>query len=92
VTFDDQAADAAGPVMTDGGFRPEEALSALNGEHALGDWILGMGDSFGADPLSYFSATLTINGGDNVAVPAPASLALLLAGLGVIGVTRRRQA
>jgi len=91
VTFDDQAADAVGPLLIDGSFRPEEALSVLNSENALGDWILGYGTSdYG--PLSYFSATLIINGGGDAAVPAPASLALLLAGLGVLGVTRRRQA
>jgi hypothetical protein len=90
VVFDDEAAAAVGPAMLTGSFRPEESLSAFDGESALGNWTLGMGDSVGADPLSYFSATLTIDVGG--VVPAPAPLALLGAGLLAAGALRRRTA
>ncbi|HKW03591.1 MAG TPA: PEP-CTERM sorting domain-containing protein [Vicinamibacterales bacterium] len=87
VTFDDQAGSAVGPVMLTGTFRPVESLSAFNGENALGNWILGMGDSIGADPLSYFSSRLDVTVG--AAVPEPITMTLVGAGLAV-GFARRR--
>lgn len=90
VTFDSEAATAVGPVLGSGVFRPEELLSLFNGENALGTWTLGLGDSVGGDPLSFFSATLDITTGS--AVPEPGSLALALGGLFGLAATRRRKA
>jgi len=52
-----------------------------------GTWVLGMGDAVAFDPLSFFSATLSVN-----AVSEPASLGLVgLSLLGLGAVARRRK-
>lgn len=89
INFDDAAASVVGgAAMSSGTFRGVQSLSAFNGQVAAGTWILGMGDSVGADPLSFFSARLTVN-----AVSEPASLGLLGLSMLVLGTfARRRQA
>lgn len=86
VTYDDEAANPAGPIMLSGTFRPEELLALFDGENSIGTWVLTVGDSVGLDPLSFFSATLTVT------VPEPGSLALLGIALAGLGVMRRRNA
>jgi len=51
VEFDDRAARPIGcrDWLTGGSFRPDEALSAFNGEDANGDWTLEVVDNFPLD-------------------------------------------
>lgn len=90
VLFDDAAGAGVGAVMTTGSFRPEEFLAAFNSENPLGNWLLGMGDSVGGDPLSYFSAQLDITTLEEV--PEPSTWLLLATGLvGLLGYGWRRR-
>jgi hypothetical protein len=86
VSFDDEAANAAGPRIQAGSFRPAQALSAFDGMNTFGSWTLYLQDFAPGDPLEFFSAQLDIT-----YVPEPATLAML--GLGLIGlrVARKRR-
>ncbi|MCL4306340.1 proprotein convertase P-domain-containing protein [bacterium] len=50
-TFDDEAATpiGAGAAPFSGSFQPETALSDVDGENALGDWLLCVTDNVGGD-------------------------------------------
>jgi len=89
--FDDSAAVAinAGYAYApySGAFRPEQALSAFNGQDIFGDWTLSVSDMEAGD-----SGVLN-NWRLSAEVPEPASLALFGLGMmGLCGVRRRDQA
>jgi hypothetical protein len=89
VNFDDAAASAVGgPALQTGTFRPVGSLSSFNGLSALGVWTLFVQDTVGFDPLTFFSATLTVT-----TVPEPAMLGLMGFGLLLVGFSalRRKQ-
>ncbi|UCD52281.1 MAG: proprotein convertase P-domain-containing protein [Phycisphaerales bacterium] len=86
--FDDEAEISIGdatPPFT-GRFRVDanDALSAFDGEDAFGDWHLEIYDAHYSDTGSLDSFGLTIT------TPEPATAALLLAGLGIVRLARRR--
>ena len=61
VTLDDDAADKVGTGgLVSGTFRPEQLLSAFDGESASGDWVLGFQDDTVGDELCYRSASLEV--------------------------------
>jgi len=91
VSFDDEAASAAGPRIQAGSFRPAQALSAFDGMDTFGSWTLYLQDFFPGDPLEFYSAQLDISF-DPAPVPEPATLAMLGLGLGLIGMRRARKA
>lgn len=90
VGFDDEAANAAGPRIGAGSFRPAGALSAFDGMDAFGSWTLYMRDFSSGDPLEFFSAQLEMTVDAPAPMPEPASLAMLGLGLLALRATRRR--
>jgi MYXO-CTERM domain-containing protein len=89
LTFDDAASGAPSTTLASGTFLPFAALSILNGQAAAGNWVLTVGDTTGADPLTHFRSTLTITTDQDNPAPAPAAMALL--GLGLAAIRRLRK-
>lgn len=62
-------------------------LAAFNGEFSAGEWRLTLSDNAGGDQTSAGAFELTI---ETAAVPLPASLPLLMAGVAALGLRRKR--
>jgi subtilisin-like proprotein convertase family protein len=88
-TLDDSAATAIvdGSAPFTGSFRPEDALSALNGLNGGGVWTLWIQDQAGADSGTLNSWALDISSTDEVPEPGTS----LLAGLGLFAAALLRR-
>lgn len=61
IVFDDSAATRVGGLAPESGtFRPEQALSAFDGEDPTGEWTLTIGDHNANEPHCFYEFTLTI--------------------------------
>jgi subtilisin-like proprotein convertase family protein len=82
-TLDDSAATAIadGAAPFTGSFRPEQALSTLNGLSSGGQWTLWMNDKYSGDTGTLNSWSLDISTTTDGGVPEPGTA--LLAGLGL---------
>jgi hypothetical protein len=88
ITFDDEATGpAGGSAIVAGSFNPVQALSAFDGENAIGEWTLTLVDTVPNDPLEFFSFVLTLT----TDVPEPITLSLFGAGLAGMAMLRRRR-
>ena len=89
-TFDDEATTSYTGSTTSGTYLPNTPLSAFDGQDMLGIWTITIGDYAGADPKSLNAITLDFTY-DLATIPLPAGAPLLLGGLTVLGLKRRRQ-
>lgn len=89
-TFDDEAASGYASATASGTYRPSGFLSAFDAEEMMGLWTITIGDSAGADPKSLNAVSLNFTY-EVVAVPLPAGAPLLVGGLAVLGLRRRRR-
>ena len=72
VSYDDDALALANNIPTAGSFRPPVSLAAFDGQEGVGVWTITIGDSVGADALSFWSVSVELN--------TPEETALSLAG------------
>ena len=88
--FDDEAVTAigSGSAPFTGSFRPDQLLSAFDGQDAFGVWTLRVADQAGLDVGSINRWGIDITA-QNQSVPEPASL--VLAGLALAGLAFTRR-
>lgn len=90
--FDDEATTAIrfGNAPFNGSYRPEDLLSAFDGQDAYGTWTLRVEDQASRDVgmINAWSLDMTAAASN---VPEPASLALSVAALAGLAATRRRR-